>query len=78
MLINQFIFYFFTTQIVQAALDKASMKRSCIMISHRLSTVRNADIIYVLQDGEIVEKGTHLELIDKNAVYHGFVELLCI
>ena len=48
------------------------------MISHQLSTVQYADIIFVLKDGEIVLKGTHSELIDKNAVYHGFVESLCI
>ena len=57
------------------------MKWTCIMISHQLSTVQYADIIFVLKDGEIVIKGTHFELIDKNAVYHGFdgfVESLCI
>ena len=57
------------------------MKWTCIMISHQLSTVQYADIIFVLKDGEIVLKGTHSELIDKNAVYHGFdgfVESLCI
>ena len=40
------------------------------MIAHRLSTVINADQIFVLKDGSIVEKGTHKELLEQNGIYH--------
>ena len=39
------------------------------MIAHRLSTVTNADVIYVLKDGKIAESGTHEELTEKNGIY---------
>ena len=47
---------------VQKALDEISKERTVIMIAHRLKTVRSADQILVLQDGKIVEKGTHNQL----------------
>ena len=40
------------------------------MIAHRLSTVRNADVIMVLDHGEIIERGSHQELLDKKGVYY--------
>ena len=39
------------------------------MIAHRLSTIKNADLILVLKDGDIVEKGTHAQLLEKNGFY---------
>jgi ABC-type multidrug transport system fused ATPase/permease subunit len=51
--------------LVQQALDKLMVGRTSFIIAHRLSTVRNADIIYVLQKGEVVEHGTHQGLIAK-------------
>ena len=56
-------------KIVQAALDKASAGRTCITIAHRLTTIQNADIIQVLEDGEVAEKGTHNELMKINKKY---------
>jgi ATP-binding cassette subfamily B protein len=54
---------------VQAALDAASRGRTTIAIAHRLSTVRNADQIYVLDHGQIVEHGTHDQLVAANGPY---------
>lgn len=56
-------------QKVQAALSKLSEGKTVIMIAHRLSTVANADCIYVLADGKIAESGTRDELIEKNGIF---------
>jgi subfamily B ATP-binding cassette protein MsbA len=54
---------------VQAALDTLMQGRTSLVIAHRLSTIEKADRIVVLQKGEIVEMGTHRELLEKNGVY---------
>jgi subfamily B ATP-binding cassette protein MsbA len=54
---------------VQAALNKLMQGRTVVVIAHRLSTVRHADQIYVLDHGQILETGTHNELIAKDATY---------
>ncbi|XP_030385210.1 multidrug resistance protein homolog 65 isoform X2 [Scaptodrosophila lebanonensis] len=56
-------------QLVQQALDSACSGRTCIVIAHRLSTVQNADVICVIQDGRVAEQGTHLQLISKGGIY---------
>jgi ATP-binding cassette subfamily B protein len=56
-------------RIVQAALDEASRGRTTIAIAHRLSTVIGADVIFVVQDGEIVETGTHPDLLARGGEY---------
>ncbi|KAL0985400.1 hypothetical protein UPYG_G00156410 [Umbra pygmaea] len=61
--------------IVQAALDKVRQGRTTIVVAHRLSTIRNADIIAGFQKGEIVEQGTHKELMEKGGVYHTLVTM---
>lgn len=48
------------------------------MVAHRLSTIQNADVIYVLQDGEIVEQGKHSELMSHNGPYYQLVTLQTI
>lgn len=53
----------------QAAFSELSKGKTVIMIAHRLSTVQNADCIYVIADGKIVESGTHNELMKKNGLY---------
>ena len=59
--------------IVQEALDRALSGRTTIIVSHRLSTVRNADKIAYLEHGRVVEQGTHDELMEKKGVYHHLV-----
>jgi subfamily B ATP-binding cassette protein MsbA len=49
--------------------------RTSIVIAHRLSTIRHADEIIVLQQGKIVERGTHQELLDKAGFYRKLVEM---
>lgn len=56
-------------RLVQQAFEKLSKDKTVIMIAHRLSTVTNADCIYVLSDGKIAESGKHSELVAKNGIY---------
>jgi len=50
-------------------MDKLTKGRTSFVIAHRLSTIKNADVILVLKDGDIVESGTHEELLNKNGHY---------
>ncbi|KAF7542542.1 hypothetical protein G7Z17_g11483 [Cylindrodendrum hubeiense] len=61
--------------VVQAALDKAAKGRTTIAVAHRLSTIQKADVIYVFDQGRIVEQGTHSELMKKNGRYAELVNL---
>ncbi|KAM7199857.1 P-loop containing nucleoside triphosphate hydrolase protein [Rhypophila sp. PSN 637] len=61
--------------VVQAALDKAAKGRTTIAVAHRLSTIQKADIIYVFDQGRIVEQGTHSELMRRNGRYAELVNL---
>ena len=54
---------------IQEAMEGVTAGRTSIMIAHRLSTVRNADMILVVKDGKIVEQGTHTELLKKKGYY---------
>ncbi|KER29540.1 hypothetical protein T265_13344, partial [Opisthorchis viverrini] len=56
-------------RIVQEALERASTGRTCVVVAHRLSTIRNADLILVLKNGVIWESGNHDELVAKNGLY---------
>ena len=55
---------------IQAAMESVTAGRTSIMIAHRLSTVRNADLILVVRNGRIVEQGTHRELLKMGGYYH--------
>ena len=46
-----------------------------IIVAHRLATVKNADIIFVLGDGQVLESGTHVSLLQKKGIYYGMVSL---
>ncbi|MFW0852293.1 lipid A ABC transporter ATP-binding protein/permease MsbA [Morganella morganii] len=54
---------------IQAALDELQKNRTCLVIAHRLSTIEKADEILVVQDGEVLERGTHDELVKQPGIY---------
>ncbi|QIW98788.1 hypothetical protein AMS68_004306 [Peltaster fructicola] len=62
-------------KVVQAALDAAAKGRTTIAVAHRLSTIQKADMIYVFDQGRIVENGTHNELLQKRGRYFELVNL---
>ncbi len=62
-------------RLVQDALENMMKNRTSIVIAHRLSTIQNADLIVVMQKGEIVEQGTHTELLAKNGAYKKLVAM---
>lgn len=62
-------------KVVQAALDAAAKGRTTIAVAHRLSTVKKADMIYVFNQGRIIECGTHSELMQKRCTYFDLVNL---
>jgi len=54
---------------IQAAMSNLMENRTCFVIAHRLSTIQNADVILVLKDGDVIEQGTHEELLQKKGFY---------
>ena len=63
-----------TEKLVQSAINKMQKGRTTIIIAHRLSTIKNADRIIVLKDGEIIEQGTHSELIEASGEYQSLTQ----
>ncbi|KAJ3351105.1 GTPase-activating protein, partial [Allomyces javanicus] len=61
-------------RVVQAALDVASQGRTTITVAHRLATIQNADVIFVIKQGHVVEQGTHDELLAMRGLYHTLVQ----
>jgi subfamily B ATP-binding cassette protein MsbA len=62
-------------RLVQDALDKLMDSRTSLVIAHRLSTIQNADEILVLENGSIIERGTHQDLIAQNGHYKKLSDL---
>jgi ATP-binding cassette, subfamily B, bacterial MsbA len=62
-------------RLVQDALNKLMVNRTTLVIAHRLSTIQKADLILVLEDGKIVEQGTHHELLYKEGLYYRLIEM---
>jgi ATP-binding cassette subfamily B protein len=58
-----------TEALIQEATERLMTGRTSFVIAHRLSTIRNADLILVMRDGNIVEQGTHTELLARNGFY---------
>ena len=54
---------------IQKAMDNLMKSRTSFVIAHRLSTIKDADLILVLKDGDIIEQGSHEELLEKNGFY---------
>ncbi len=64
-----------TEAAIQRSLEIVAQGRTTLVVAHRLSTVRNADMIYVMEQGDIIEAGTHQQLLESNAVYAGLWRL---
>lgn len=60
--------------VVQDAMDSIMKGRTVLVIAHRLSTVKTANTVVVISDGQVAEKGTHDELLSQNGVYTALVK----
>ena len=61
-------------EIVQKALDNLMSNKTCIVIAHRLSTIVNSNVIFVMDNGRIIENGTHNELLSKKGTYYNLFQ----
>lgn len=62
-----------TEKKVQAVFEQTKKSRTMIVVAHRLATIQNADVIFVLGDGQVLETGTHVSLLQKRGVYYSMV-----
>ncbi len=62
-----------TEKQIQETFERTRKGRTMIVVAHRLATVKNADIIFVLDEGQVLESGTHKSLVQKKGIYHGMV-----
>jgi ABC-type multidrug transport system fused ATPase/permease subunit len=69
-----------TERSVQAVFEKNRKNRTMVVVAHRLATVQNADVIFVLADGRVVEKGDHSSLLSRRGMYYRMVSgpLSCV
>ena len=65
----------FRSELVLKALNNLMTGRTCIINAHRLATIRRASVIFVLQDGRIVEQGTHQSLLARSGLYAMLYEI---
>ncbi|KAI1362090.1 ABC transporter-like protein [Xylaria arbuscula] len=63
-----------TEKMVQAVFERTKKSRTMIVVAHRLATIQNADVIFVLGDGQVLETGTHTSLLQKRGVYHSMCQ----
>jgi len=63
-------------KLVQAAFERAASGRTMLVVAHRLATVQNADVIFVLGEGKVLETGNHEELLRQRGVYYSMVSFL--
>ena len=63
-----------TELLIQRAMDELTKGRTSFVIAHRLSTIKNADLILVMRDGDVIESGTHEQLMEQGGIYRRFVE----
>ena len=61
--------------LVQEALTNLMQNRTSVVIAHRLSTIQNADEIVVIQDGQVIEQGTHQDLMVQKGIYHKLTQM---
>ena len=64
-----------TEVLIQSAIEKLTKNRTSIIVAHRLSTIKNADKIIVLDHGKIIEHGSHEELLTKDGFYKNLYEV---
>ncbi len=64
-----------TERLIQATFEKVAKGRTTIAVAHRLSTIQKADVIYVLGEGKVLEKGNHADLLKKRGVYWHMVSI---
>lgn len=64
-----------TERAVQAVFEKTRKDRTMVVVAHRLATIQNADVIFVLGDGRVVEKGNHASLLSKRGIYYQMVSV---
>jgi ABC-type multidrug transport system ATPase subunit len=65
-------------KLVQGAFERVAKGRTTVAVAHRLATIQNADIIYVLGEGKVLESGSHSELLRHKGVYYHMVSELLI
>ncbi|OTB00428.1 hypothetical protein M426DRAFT_324297 [Hypoxylon sp. CI-4A] len=63
-----------TEKLVQGVFERTKKSRTMIVVAHRLATIQNADIIYVLGDGQVLESGNHIALLQKRGVYYSMCQ----
>lgn len=62
-----------TEKAVQAVFERNKDGRTMVVVAHRLATIQNADVIFVMSDGRVVERGDHASLVRKKGVYYQMV-----
>lgn len=65
-----------TEKLIQGVFERTRRTRTMIVVAHRLATIQNADVIFVLGDGAVLERGTHNSLLQKRGVYYSMVSIV--